>query len=242
MTKLKAGALGAILLAGVATPLVIHYQSQAKLRDRDVVLHQQNEQIAQLTSENTRLSNLLAQANSPGAQDQMRELAILRGKVGALKSQLAAAEKAQRRNTAAPQTKVEVDPAEQQRQIAIAKLNYTKGWVLAFMQFAEQHQGRFPTSFEEAASFLPDEAKAQASLAADQFEIVYQGSPNEITNANSIIVVREKEAWQTPDGGWARAYSFVDGHSEIHKAIDGNFQPWEQQHLITPLPGSDVAK
>ena len=131
---------------------------------------------------------------------------------------------------------------EQQRQIAIAKLNYTKGWVLAFMQFAEQHQGRFPTSFEEAASFLPDEAKAQASLAADQFEIVYQGSPNEITNANSIIVVREKEAWQTPDGGWARAYSFVDGHSEIHKAIDGNFQPWEQQHLITPLPGSDVAK
>ena len=53
---------------------------------------------------------------------------------------------------------------------------------------------------------------------------------------------REKEAWQTSDGGWARAYSFADGHSEIHKAVDGNFQPWEQQHLITPLPGSDVAK
>ena len=242
MTKLKAGALGVILLVGVATPLVIHYQSQAKLRDRDVLLQQQNEQLAQLTAENTRLSNLLAQANSPAAQDQMRELAILRGKVGSLKSQLAAAEKAQRRNVTAPQTKVEVDPVEQQKQIAIAKLNYAKGWILAFMQFAEQHQGRFPTSFEEAASLLPDEAKAQTSLAADQFEIVCQGSPNEITNPHTIIVVREKEAWQTSDGGWARAYSFADGHSEIHKAVDGNFQPWEQQHLVPPLPGSDVAK
>ena len=131
---------------------------------------------------------------------------------------------------------------EQQKQIAIAKMNYTKGWMLAFFQFAEQHQGRFPTSFEEAASLLPDEVKAQTSLAADQFEIVYQGSPNEITNPHTIIVVREKEAWQTSDGGWARAYSFADGHSEIHKAVDGNFQPWEQQHLVTPLPGSDVAK
>ena len=82
MTKLKAGALGVILLVGVATPLVIHYQSQAKLRDRDVLLQQQNEQLAQLTAENSRLSNLLAKANSPAAQDQMRELAILRGKVG----------------------------------------------------------------------------------------------------------------------------------------------------------------
>jgi hypothetical protein len=114
--------------------------------------------------------------------------------------------------------------------------------MLAFFQFAEQHQGRFPTSFEEAASLLPDEARAQTSLAADQFEIVCQGSPSEITNAHTIIVVREKEAWQTTDGGWARAYSFADGHSEIHKAVDGNFQPWEQQHLIAPLPGSDVAK
>jgi hypothetical protein len=35
--------------------LVIHYQSQAKLRDRDVVLQRQNEQLAQLTAENAGL-------------------------------------------------------------------------------------------------------------------------------------------------------------------------------------------
>jgi prepilin-type processing-associated H-X9-DG protein len=47
-----------------------------------------------------------------------------------------------------------------------------------------------------------------------------------------VIVVREKDAWQAADGGWLRAYAFADGHAEIHKAADGNFQPWEAQHII----------
>jgi prepilin-type processing-associated H-X9-DG protein len=49
-----------------------------------------------------------------------------------------------------------------------------------------------------------------------------------------VIVVREKDAWQAADGGWLRAYAFADGHAEIHKAADGNFQPWEAQHIIAP--------
>jgi len=123
---------------------------------------------------------------------------------------------------------------EQQKQIAIGKMDYTKGWMLAFMQYASQNQGQFPTNFAQASSFLHDEAKGQTNLAPDQFEVVYQGSINEITNPKTIIVIREKEAWQTADGGWVRDYSFADGHSEIHKAIDGNFQPWEVQHMIAP--------
>jgi hypothetical protein len=67
---------------------------------------------------------------------------------------------------------------------------------------------------------------------------MYKGAINEITNPQSIIVVREREAWQTPDGGWARGYGFADGHSEIHKSNDGNFQPWEAQRLV----GGQVAQ
>jgi len=234
MAKLKAGILGAVIAAGVATPLVIHYQTQARLRDRDSALQQQSEQLAQLTAENARLSNLVARANSSLAQDQSRELLKLRGEVGVLKGQLAAAVKVQQRNTHAPQAKAESDPVEQQAQMGIAKMNYTKGWTLAFWQYADQNHGQFPTNFDQAASFLPDEAKGQTNLAPDQFEIVYQGSLNEITNPATIIVIREKEAWQTLDGGWVRDYSFADGHSEIHKAVDGNFQPWELQHMISP--------
>src|SRR6266567_1970469 len=91
MAKLKAGILGAVIAAGVATPLVIHYQTQARLRDRDSALQQQSEQLAQLTAENARLSNLVARANSSLAKDQSRELLKLRGDVGVLKGQLAAA-------------------------------------------------------------------------------------------------------------------------------------------------------
>jgi hypothetical protein len=116
-------------------------------------------------------------------------------------------------------------------------MNYTKYWMLAFKQYADQHQGYFPTNFEQAAAFMPDEIKGQTNLAPDQFEIVYRGSLNEIDHPVGIIVIREKEAWQTPDGGWARDYTFADGHCEIHKADDGNFEPWESQHMIASAVG-----
>jgi RNA polymerase sigma factor (sigma-70 family) len=242
MTKLKAGIVGAMIMAGVATPLVIHYQAQAKLRDRDAVMQQQNDQLAQLASENGRLSNLVAQANGAMPQDQSRELLKLRGEVGVLKGQLAAAVNLQERTKRASQTKAEVDPAEEQKQIAIAKMTYTKGWTLAFWQYADQNQGQLPTNFDQAISFLPEEARGQTNLAPDQFEIAYQGSLNDLANRQSTIVIREKEAVQDLDGGSHRAYGFADGHSEIHKAVDGNFQPWEQQHMIAPPIGSDAGK
>lgn len=55
-----------------------------------------------------------------------------------------------------------------------------------------------------------------------------------MTSPQNVIVVREKEAWQATDGGWLRAYGFADGHSEIHSAADGNFQPLEAQHIAAP--------
>ncbi len=242
MTKLKAGILSALIIAGAATPLMIHYQAQSTLRERDAALQRQNDQLAQLTAENGRLSNLVAQSNSSMAPDQSRDLRRLRGEVGVLKNQLAAALKEQEKAKHASQAKAAVDPEEEQKQIAIANMNYTKDWMLAFILYADQNQGQFPTNFGQAASFLPNKAKGQTNLAPDQFEIVYQGSLKEITNSQSIIVIREKEAWQTLDGGWVRGYSFADGHSEIHKAVDGNFQAWEQQHIIPPPTGDDPGK
>jgi hypothetical protein len=242
MTKLKTGILGALIIAGSATPLMIHYQAQSTLRERDAALQRQNDQLAQLTAENGRLSNLVAKANNSTAPDQSRELRRLRGEVGVLKNQLATAMKEQERAKHASQAKVAVDPEEEQKQIAIANLNYTKGWMMAFMLYANQNHGQFPTNFDQAASLLPSEAQSQTNLAPEQFEIVYHGSLNEITNPSATIVIREKEAWQTLDGGWVRGYSFADGHSEIHKAVDGNFQAWEQQHLIAPPAGNDPGK
>src|SRR5262249_1486828 len=64
MSKLKIGLVGAVVVAGVATPLVIQNHSQAKLRAQNQELRQQNaqlsEQMTPLAAENVRLSNLIA--------------------------------------------------------------------------------------------------------------------------------------------------------------------------------------
>jgi RNA polymerase sigma factor (sigma-70 family) len=87
MTKLKFGIISVIAVAGVAAPLAIQYQSQARLREENLVLRQQASQLAQVAAENERLSNLVVQAKSAESlsREQMNELLRLRGEVGHLR-------------------------------------------------------------------------------------------------------------------------------------------------------------
>lgn len=133
---------------------------------------------------------------------------------------------------------------EELKQVGIAKLNFTREWLLTFMLYAEKNGDQLPSSFEQAAAFMPEEAKAAALAAADkygltpeQFEIVYQGSIKSLQSPAATIVMREKQAFQNIDGSWSRSYGFADGHSEIHRAADGNFAPWEAQHMAGPASG-----
>jgi len=93
MSKLKVGLVGAVVVAGVATPLVIQNQSQSRLREENLVLRKQNTQLAEqmtpLSAENARLSNLIAQAteNQPAQQSQSNELLRLRGEVARLRQE-----------------------------------------------------------------------------------------------------------------------------------------------------------
>jgi RNA polymerase sigma factor (sigma-70 family) len=91
MSKLKVGLVGALVVAGVATPLVIQNRSQSKMRTENEQLRQQNmqltEQMTPLAAENARLSNLIAQAtdNQSGRQSQSNEILKLRGEVARLR-------------------------------------------------------------------------------------------------------------------------------------------------------------
>jgi hypothetical protein len=235
MTKLKLGVAGALVLAGLVTPLVLQHQSVTKLRDENAALRERGQRVAQLQEENERLKKSQVDSDELARlRAEHNELLRLRGEVSGFKRQLAEAAKVRERTAQAPQAQPEADPVEQQKQMGIAKLNYTKGWCLALILYAEEHQGQFPASFDLAASFLPDETKEQTNLSPDQFEIFYRGSWKDVTNPNNVIMIREKEAWQTLDGGWVRAYGFADAHSEIHKAADGNFGPWEDQRRQKP--------
>jgi RNA polymerase sigma factor (sigma-70 family) len=87
MTKLNFGLISAVVVASVATSFLIEHQVQIKLQARDDLLRQRADDLAQLASDNQRLSRLLAQGKSPGslAYDQFRELLRLRGEVGRLR-------------------------------------------------------------------------------------------------------------------------------------------------------------
>ncbi len=88
MTKLQTAIVGGIIVAGVATPLMIQHQAQAKLHASAEALQRQVDRTAQLQSENERLSNLVAQAGNPPSlsNDQLDELLRLRGEVARLRS------------------------------------------------------------------------------------------------------------------------------------------------------------
>ena len=127
-------------------------------------------------------------------------------------------------------------------------MNYTREWMLAFRNFAADHGGQFPSSFDQARSLLPNSAAAETNLTTEQFEIVYHGTQNAISNPAMVMVIREKQAWSNYTGqSWCRAYSFADGHSEIHKIrgvsnaaeaarVDAEPDAWEKQHRASPPP------
>jgi hypothetical protein len=124
------------------------------------------------------------------------------------------------------------------REEAMARMDYSKGWMLALILYAQEHKDQLPTDFGQAKAFLPQEAKAELEAAADQLEIVYQGNWTKVTNPANTVVLREQQARQSPDGKWSKAYGFADGHSEIHVEADGNFEAWEKEHIVSPAAPS----
>ncbi|PYJ86103.1 MAG: hypothetical protein DME22_06555 [Verrucomicrobia bacterium] len=86
-TKLKTGVISAIVVASVATPLLVQHQAQARLREQDQALRQRTDQLAKFQAENEQLSKLLAAAKNsrPPSNDQLSELMRLRGEVGRLR-------------------------------------------------------------------------------------------------------------------------------------------------------------
>jgi len=87
--KLILWVIGAMVVAGAATLFLMQRQAEGELRAQNQALRQQLDQWSQLSADNERLSNLVAQAKSrPGlSQDQLSELLKLRGEVGRLRQQ-----------------------------------------------------------------------------------------------------------------------------------------------------------
>jgi len=103
MTKLQVGVVGVILIAGLATPLLLQHQALSRMREENnrlreetLSLQQQAAQTTQLAAENQRLSNLLAHTGSaqPAKPEQLGELLRLRGEATRLRASAQADAKA----------------------------------------------------------------------------------------------------------------------------------------------------
>ncbi len=233
MTKIKAGIISGLLVAGVATPFVLQQQTQNRLRTQNDSLRAQVAQIPQLEAEDARLSNLVSETKSSLPNGQMDELVRLRAQVGDLKRQLAEATQATARlkQQAKDDAQAATDVAHEKQALEltmISRMNDAKQLMLAFYNYAGR-DGQLPTNFDQVAGQLPP------NLDTNRFQIVYHGSISSLTNPASTIVVREIEAHPTPDGTWVRTYGFADGHTEVHTSADGDFSAWEQQHGVPAL-------
>jgi RNA polymerase sigma factor (sigma-70 family) len=233
MTMTKAQIAVGGLLTVLAATLIVQSQTSARLRNEIHALHDEVAQLDALRAENERLRNDPAPV-APESENQVRELARLRAEAGRLRDQLAAARKTAAQNAAAHEKEPATDAQEQFKQNAVARMSYARHWGLAFIEYAAANTNMYPTNFDQAAPYLPDEAKGQTNLTPDQMEIVYQGSTTAISNYGNTIVLREKDPQQAPDGGWLRVYVFGDGHAQLHSAANGDFSSYENQYLPVP--------
>lgn len=89
LTKAKLAVFGAVFVGVVAIPVVVQHQAQVRLLAKNRSLQEQLDEMGQLTVENARLSNLVAQASTEPsfAEERMRELLRLRGEVGRLRQE-----------------------------------------------------------------------------------------------------------------------------------------------------------
>jgi RNA polymerase sigma factor (sigma-70 family) len=247
MTQLKTTIIGAVAVAGLATAVAIQHHTATNLRGENDALRQQSEQAAALQADNEDLSNRLAAATAPGMNDV--ELMRLRGEVARLRqatNELARLqdENGQLRNlllgTAARNAPPDNSDAQRQQPAMMARLNDVKMLAFVSIRYAGEHTNAFPATPEAIAPYLQD-SKGPGHpeySGTNDFDLVYQGTLTSVKQPGSTIAFRERQPWQEPDGKWARAYGFLDGHAEVHAEPDLNaLNAWEQAR-IAPPPGT----
>jgi hypothetical protein len=264
MTTLQKALLAATLVAAAAGVYEAREASNARGQLR--IAQQQGDsisnQIDELSRQRDELSARLAASKDEKPKSGGNELLRLRNEVGQLRSQLVAASGARREEPLKVKTQEEeITPQEAMKREAIAKMNYSRQWLIAFLIFADKNDGQFPTNFAQADPFLDSGAKIEHNLKPgefppggikyglnpDNYEITFQGSLQSLTSPSKQIVLREKQPEQTEDGGLVRTYGFADGHTEVHRAtVDHQadkigFEAWEAEHGLVAAQASDIS-
>lgn len=117
------------------------------------------------------------------------------------------------------------------RQAAMQKMTDAKQGILALIMFASDNGGQLPTNLDQALGYLKDGSPDEIRT---NFDMLDYGSLTNIANPSTTIVLKEKQAWQTPEGKWMKSYAYADGHAEIHTEPSGDFAQYEKNHTLPP--------
>ncbi|HOW67084.1 MAG TPA: sigma-70 family RNA polymerase sigma factor, partial [Verrucomicrobiota bacterium] len=177
MTKLKIAA-GIAVAAGVGTALVLEHQALNRLREENEALQLSAAQLAREAESQPRPSENREPTQHPNAlrDKQLRDLSRLRTEVGALRQQsnnltgLRKENRELRDVTGEPDDPAEAEFEEQTKM----RVEHLKQWGLSFHLYAQDHGGRFPETFEQAAGIQNSEALL--GFDTNHFEIVYRGT------------------------------------------------------------------
>ncbi len=250
-----------VAVAAVVASLLVQRRAEATIRQNEKALRQQQDEIGRVTAGNQHLSNGVAQVEqtvttNEGVADYGAELAELRSKIAGLHAQeiqLSNQHWSSRlsagivllstgnSNLLDHNETIEITAGGTPRPTS-GKMNDARVLTSALKRYADEHQGQFPSAFDQVTGYLPppltsnSPSWANAPLSGtNDFEIIYQGTTNDLGNIppRRVALIRERQAWLTPDGKWARAYGFADGGAET-VVSDDNFQSWDTMHVVPP--------
>jgi RNA polymerase sigma factor (sigma-70 family) len=240
-TKLKLG-ISAILVAGVATALVVQHQNRLTRENQSL-----RQQISQLAGENESYSNRLA-SNAGVSQrlpdDQLNELLKLRGEVAVLRQ----------RATDAGKVGGEINEANQKASEAEGKLaalqsareqfatyqnnaiNAAKEIGLAARIYSGDNGGQFPTNLLQLGSELVPQTNNNTWTlhGVDLWSFDFMNIGQVTQDHPNMVMLRERLPRQAPDGTWTRLYGLADGSVQTATSYDGNFDAWEKVNTYTP--------
>ena len=227
-----------LIAVGTISGVFLHqHRTTERLQSEKSALEQR---IAELMSQADSY-RLAAEKNSEalaqGAR-QSAEVLRLRGEVSQLRRQ-SVPKPAPKAASAKPSDPVDQPTDEQAaRAFGIRRMRESRTLMLGMILYAADHDEQFPASLDATVDQLKtgaaggDSEEVLKNLNLNDFEIIHQGSLTNLANPAMGIVLREREAWKTPEGKWARVYGFGDGHSEVHLSETPDDADWEAGHTV----------
>ena len=249
--KLKIGAVSALIVAAVSIPIAWQGNVNARLRQELRQLREERVRIDRLTEENERLQKEnggLARVKID--HDEMERLRRENGELLRLRGQVGVARAAQAENAHQLQEAQSQLNESRQRAKKWGETNVIAGVEAAALQhlsvatntevlrktlqaLTEVAQTNHTGWQLDANQLTPEgEARLKALESAFGFDVLYNGPLNQLQDPGRTIVIRQRQPEQGTDGRYTRIYGFGDGHVEIHKTSDGNFEDWERERMV----------